>query len=306
MKYVFIYLMFFLWPQQGYSRALCPANMTQEECCAQASMMTLSACNASCSGTCSLGYYDGCYSCEKNCHTGYVLNSRICSFTTSNGSVYQETAHQCNGNSRFDPITNGCVKCPEEYAECDLGSYYLETGEPVLYVNTVTCKDATGIALCTACEGGSGGVVCTRCQQGYTTAHFGTAGTCQPCRYRGCLTCDDDINGCTSCHDGFTLASTVTGGAMCYTTCTDPNCSACNTVDGCSACKSGYTLSDDPARSCIPCPENCATCSSASVCTACADGYKLSGGKCVAQTNTVSSCPPYTTKSSDGCCCIPD
>lgn len=64
MKNILFVFLILLWPQQGHSRARCPVNMTQEECCAQDSTLTLTQCNAQCSGTCSLAFYGGCYKCS--------------------------------------------------------------------------------------------------------------------------------------------------------------------------------------------------------------------------------------------------
>ena len=72
------------------------------------------------------------------------------------------------------------------------------------------------------------------------------------------------------------------------------------------------------------CPSNCTTCNKTTgKCTVCATGYTLTNGSCIrtrdpidlgtvtnpefpgsATTETVSSCPSGTTKSSDGCCCV--
>ena len=34
MKYIIFILLFILWPQQGYTKAICRAGITQAECCA--------------------------------------------------------------------------------------------------------------------------------------------------------------------------------------------------------------------------------------------------------------------------------
>ncbi len=38
MKYIIFILLFILWPQQGYTKAMCPAGITQPECCAMDTM----------------------------------------------------------------------------------------------------------------------------------------------------------------------------------------------------------------------------------------------------------------------------
>ena len=66
MKYIIFILLFILWPQQGYTKAICRAGITQAECCAtdpSGANLTLSDCQSSCSGTCSgtSAYFVGCY-----------------------------------------------------------------------------------------------------------------------------------------------------------------------------------------------------------------------------------------------------
>lgn len=290
MKYVFIYLMFFLWPQQGYSRAYCPANMTQEECCAQDSTMTLSACNASCSGTCSLGYYGGCYKCQggvidntgttscktgckkcgststscTECYSGYRLVNGVCyKCSYSTAAACQAGVNNCKSCSAYGTGCYLCSTCNDGYGWEMARSYSGDYINPTQHTVCYSCYRPH----CILCGGDQGVGVCTKCESGYYATGYNGNDSCRICPANG--TCTDGIN--LNCNKGYYKSGSSYSGYSCYS-----------------------------------CPSNCTECSSASVCTACADGYELSGGKCVAQTNTVSSCPPYTTKSSDGCCCIPD
>ncbi len=92
----------------------------------------------------------------------------------------------------------------------------------------------------------------------------------------------------------------------------------------------GCTASDGHVSQTVPCdftccPKNCKYCLNNS-CTTCDDGYDLKNGSCVAKdsalpdsgsdnddtetaadTNTIAgNCPTGTTKSADGCCCMPN
>ena len=65
MKKIFIlFITLLLYPQQGFSKAMCPVDISLEDCCALKDEQTLSACQASCSGTCEEGYYASCYTCS--------------------------------------------------------------------------------------------------------------------------------------------------------------------------------------------------------------------------------------------------
>ncbi len=90
------------------------------------------------------------------------------------------------------------------------------------------------------------------------------------------------------------------------------NCSSCSSSSTCTVCNSGYTLQNGRCVKKAACPANCAQCDSSSgSCTKCNGGYKLKNGVCEAETtedtNTIAgNCPPGTTKSADGCCCMPN
>lgn len=104
---------------------------------------------------------------------------------------------------------------------------------------------------------------------------------CAECSMR--YTLSDDRTQCLSCPDG---------------------CTACSSSTACTACNSGYELKDGACVKKITCPANCTACSSSTACTACDSGYSLIGGKCVA--GTVAKCPPDSSISPDGCCCVPN
>lgn len=67
MKYLtFIFLALF-WPQQGYSKAICPVDKTLKECCLAdpgGAHYTMSECQTLCSGKCQMGYYADCFLCN--------------------------------------------------------------------------------------------------------------------------------------------------------------------------------------------------------------------------------------------------
>ncbi len=63
-KILILFVALLLYPQQSFARAICPVDISQEECCALKGELTLAVCQASCSGTCTEGYYASCYSCD--------------------------------------------------------------------------------------------------------------------------------------------------------------------------------------------------------------------------------------------------
>ena len=162
--------------------------------------------------------------------------------------------------------------------------------------------------------------------------------------YPICNTVDSDVDmywdmaarKCVACHptdyrcevnayyeDGTTLTRTKKGCGEEFL-----GCYACNRKK-CTECISGYTLTTY-GKCVLDCPTNCSSCSSSSTCTACDYGYTLQNGQCVAKsststdsgnsgnttdddtgttadTNTIAgNCPTGTTKSADGCCCMPN
>ncbi len=143
-----------------------------------------------------------------------------------------------------------------------------------------------------------------------------------------CVACNDTYSTCDVKiyrEDG----TTETYGVK---TCTEEfgvGCNKCNKWK-CLGCWGnawgGYTLIG--GKCVMDCPAHCSSCSSSSTCTQCDSGYTLKNGSCVfgdagsddsgsgngdddaetaADTNTISGkCPPGTTKSADGCCCMPN
>ncbi|MBR1945094.1 MAG: hypothetical protein IJ846_02210 [Alphaproteobacteria bacterium] len=63
-KILILFITLLLYPQQSFSKAQCPVDISMEHCCASKSLKTLADCQASCSGTCIEGYYASCYYCD--------------------------------------------------------------------------------------------------------------------------------------------------------------------------------------------------------------------------------------------------
>lgn len=219
-------------------------------------------------------FYDSRYGCEidddlciskegpccpqfnRQCAPGFKLEgSSRCWAPTSNGTSCMDNTKSCNNNYFYNPSTKECSPCPEGYATCDLMAYgvgqTLFTKDTASFGNITYCSTVTGNDLCRACSWGSGGATCTACMAGYTLAHYGTPGTCSPCRYEGCLNCDNDINSCSECAQGYSLG----GDGICYSLC-EENCSLCS-AGRCSQCKNGYKLLNGKcvSNSVVSCPE---------------------------------------------------
>ena len=241
-----------------------------------------------------------CYSCyyEKSsrcgsCPSGYTLSNGIC-FPTSDGPLPKCGAYKygscsswyCEGDYTY---TNGkCVKT----VSCS-GNYH---------PSKEVCESGNGVEKCDRSwvqpYQDNGCWVILRCKEGFGSNQQGQCVKTVSCSGRTpekSIQADGSIK--CSCN-----STSCGANAKCIR---HPKYNANTLQNNYSycVCNSGYY---DTGSSCAACPTNCTECSSGSVCTACAKGYELSSGKCVAQTNTVSTCPPYTTKSSDGCCCIPD
>ncbi len=141
----------------------------------------------------------------------------------------------------------------------------------------------------------------------YSDWYESLSGTDCAIEFSYCKTCN--MKNCTACQSGYELRS-----GRCFATC-PANCSACSSSSTCTACSYGYTLENGKCVQDFNCPANCETCAVTGACKKCVSGYKVSGGLCVvdpdaaeaADTNTISGkCPPGTTKSADGCCCMPN
>lgn len=156
------------------------------------------------------------------------------------------------------------------------------------------------------------------CEPGKTLIKSDGYGVCNQCKAGYNLKnnrCIADPCSQKSCSGPTPTCSLSSGKAVC--SCTSTSCGAggkcvrhpnynpttlSNNYSLC-VCSSGYYLNS--SGGCSKCSANCKSCTDGSTCNTCADGYTLSSGKCV-KINTVSVCPPYTAKSSDGCCCIPN
>lgn len=135
------------------------------------------------------------------------------------------------------------------------------------------------------------GFYCLKCYNDYTLeTKKDWAGridtTCiGSCKTENCVSCDEYGKYCRECSDGYFLLS-ESGREECV-----------------KDCPSGYTQQGNRCVK-ITCSANCTACSSSTACTACDSGYSLIGGKCVA--GTVAKCPPDSSISPDGCCCVPN
>lgn len=134
--------------------------------------------------------------------------------------------------------------------------------------------------------------LCAKCEGWATLSDDRTQ--CLSCP-NGCDACSDETT-CTRCYDGYELKN-----GACEKKPVCPENADCS--DGNVTCNSGYELKNG---ACVKpaCPANCTACSSSTACTACDSGYSLIGGKCVA--GTVAKCPPDSSISPDGCCCVPN
>lgn len=72
-KTIILFLLLSFLPQKVFAKALCPAGITQEECCSLKNEMTMDQCKTSCAGICEEGYYGSCYTCQAS----LCFNSKI-------------------------------------------------------------------------------------------------------------------------------------------------------------------------------------------------------------------------------------
>ena len=109
---------------------------------------------------------------------------------------------------------------------------------------------------------------CTSCLDGYLLA----SGSCSACS-TGCKTCTaaDDATACTACFDKYFYSS-----GSC-TACDDTNCKICTatTADTCTACNDEFFLASGACTG-NACATNCKNCVVADVCTVAKDGYYVS------------------------------
>lgn len=193
-----------------------------------------------------------------------------------------------------------CVPCEDEHAktcqlaydwasECSYGyilyTYYRYSQSKTICVKFPGCKKT---------DPGSekDKPLCAECEHWATLSDDRTQ--CLSCP-NGCAACSDTTT-CTRCYDGYELKN-----GACEKKPVCPENADCS--DGNVTCNSGYELKNG---ACVKpaCPANCTACSSSTACTACDSGYSLIGGKCVA--GTVAKCPPDSSISPDGCCCVPN
>lgn len=162
MKKIYMALAFiFLFPQQGYTKAKCPAGKTQSECCAmdtRGARLTLAECNSNCTGTCSStdAYYAGCYKCS----TGLTkpvqeeVSETVCAYSTSAAC----TAVAGYGTCTKDTST-GC------YYPISCSSGYYKNTELHL---SVEGTDKAGVTCMQCPENGTCNGTSVTCNSGYT------------------------------------------------------------------------------------------------------------------------------------------
>ena len=167
--------------------------------------------------------------------------------------------------------------------------------------NNTNCKGCSSLhpisnGYCTSCTQSSCSAV--TCNSGYkvsgkscvkiscSAGQYLSGNTCYSCHVT-CKTCTgSSMSNCTSCYDGLELKN-----GQCIRT----------------SCPEGQYISGIYSQSCSDCDPSCKTCSAGGEnnCTSCPSGSILQNGKCV-QGDTIGACPSGTTKSSDGCCCVPN
>ena len=193
----------------------------------------------------------------------------LCSLSlqTTSNTRYHVT---CNIGSYYN--ANRCYKCPYDCAYCQDGStcnqcfdgYYLQNG---------TCLPCS--ENCTICKSDT---FCTHCDLYHLSF---TDGSCRDCSLYlpNCSACDN-INKCTVCTSGYSLASSGGGCVQSIAGCTS------YTADGnCSSCDSGYFPNNGI---CTLCGSGCIECESKTQCYSCSGGYYMQNQTCYAC--TVSHC----------------
>lgn len=184
----------------------------------------------------------------------------------------------------WDMATQKCVRCHPFYYSCEVIAYY-EDG--TTFTSGKDCHPK--FLYCQSCNRKK----CTLCLLGFTlqdnkcVREVACPSNCSSC---------SSSSTCTVCNSGYTLKN-----GACEKKPVCPENADCS--DGNVTCYSGYELKNG---ACVKpaCSANCTACSSSTACTACDSGYSLIGGKCVA--GTVAKCPPDSSISPDGCCCVPN
>lgn len=118
---------------------------------------------------------------------------------------------------------------------------------------------------------------CKKCKEGFRLyqREGETDHDCQPCKDRGCKTCDSSATECTECIDGF-YQTTIQGTK--FVTCSKcpSGCKKCD-KSSCTECYEGYYNNNGVCKECSP---PCATCESENKCLSCVNGYLFKDGSC--------------------------
>lgn len=183
------------------------------------------------------------------------------------GAVGQAAA-QPGANTESPP-----VGCADDDCDDDGSSPQLDPDDPALDedINQVTCE----VDNCEACAEDN---VCMSCSNGYGADEDGS---CVSCTVDNCGICDNAIDGCQECTEGYVL-ETSEDATEC-TPCTITGCGFCQLdnegVETCDTCATGYYQADD--GSCTACPDdNCVQCADVDPngnvggCLTCADLYE--------------------------------
>lgn len=210
------------------------------------------------------------------------------------------SASTCTVGQRYSCYA-GCKTCsggnPNQCTSCPSGTFLMSESNP----NNTNCKGCSSLhpisnGYCTSCTQSSCSAV--TCNSGYkvsgkscvkiscSAGQYLSGNTCYSCHVT-CKTCTgSSMSNCTSCYDGLELKN-----GQCIRT----------------SCPEGQYISGIYSQSCSDCDPSCKTCSAGGEnnCTSCPSGSILQNGKCV-QGDTIGACPSGTTKSSDGCCCVPN
>lgn len=316
-------LLFFLllYPTTGWSKAQCPAGLTQQQCCDQDPRgATLTSCDNSC-GTCTGGYYAGCFKCTgaahdtsqdaascstgcmrctsmthcTRCEVGYYMNSYEC-FKCPANAYCDGYTYECNDGYEYNSSSKSCVKSTKS-------SYDIYYRDAVWTSNTQ--KNSTPVQASSLSEAAS--AIQTDWAPKYATCSGDSSANAVAC------SCDTKNN-----------VRYFWIGANC-TTYARSNPGVCYKA---GTYYSAYDTTTSPANDCNTayekCPAGCAACSinSGIECTQCLSGYyKYNGscvsscpsgytpenGSCVKEENPVpmsGNCPSPLKKSADGCCCV--
>lgn len=280
MKILFLFFLL-LYPQQGWSKAQCPAGLTQQECCDRDPRgATLTSCDNSC-GTCTGGYYAGCFKCtgashdmSLECNDGYEYNSSSKSCVKSTKSsydiYYRDTVWTSNTQKNSAPVQASSLSeaasaiqraWAPRYATCSGNSS----------TNTVSC----------ACDTGKAGV-----QYFWIGSNCLTFASSRPgvCYKAGTYYQTASVSA---------ISSPGNDCAIAYKEC-PADCASCAFSNGsiqCSSCKAGYYK--DANGDCV---------------AACPAGYvQGSNNECVEAEEPdpmAGACPSPLKKSADGCCCV--